>query len=83
MSTIEPSLDLTRVSNYVSFAHGPTFLAIKPKNRVQEGPHHHVKETSMAREHCTEKEIVFKTIQDNGFMVHHESVLLFPLKIIN
>ena len=78
MSDETPTPALVRIVNYIVFVYGPVFLAIKHKNRVQQAPYHLVQEISLVREHCTEEEkmVVHKAIQDNGFMAHHESVLL-------
>ena len=78
MSEENPSPALYRIVHFVVFVYGPVFLSIKHKNRVQEAPHHLVREISLVREHCNEveKRLTQKAIQDNGFMAHHESVLL-------
>ena len=82
MSEENPSPALYRIVHFVVFVYGHVFLHIKHKNRVQEAPHHLVREISLVRpslrEHCNEEEkrLTQKAIQDNGFMAHHESVLL-------
>ena len=78
MSEENPSPALYRIVHFVVFVYGPVFLSIKHKNRVQEAPHHLVREISLVREHCNEEEkrLTQKAIQDNGFMAHHKSVLL-------
>ena len=64
--------------NYIINVYAPIFLDIRHHNRVQSAPYHLVKEIQLVKSHCNqeEQEKVFKAVQDNGFMAHHESVLL-------
>ena len=67
--------------NYIIFVYAPIFLDIRRYNRVQNAPYHLVKEIQLVTRHCNQEEQnrVFKAVQDNGFMAHHESVLLAML----
>jgi hypothetical protein len=78
MSEESPSPALRRIVNYIVFVYGPVFLDIRRLHRVQNAPAHLVKEILLVQKHCTaeEKVKVLKAVQDNGFMAHHESVLL-------
>ena len=78
MSEENPSPALYRIVNYTVNVYGPVYLDIKRLNRVQQAPYHLVKEIGLVNKYCSneEKVVVQKAIQDNGFMAHHESVLL-------
>ena len=78
LSEEDPSPALQRIVNFIVFVYGPVFLDIRHKSRVQQAPNHLVKEIMLIKQHCTEEEKVkvCKAVQDNGFMAHHESVLL-------
>lgn len=78
MSEENPSYALIRINHYIVNVYGIVYLEVRHKSRVQQAPYHLVKEITLVREHCNEEEQkrVHKAIQDNGFMSHHESVLL-------
>lgn len=81
LSEPNPSQSLLRIVNYIVNIYAPIFLDIRHQNKVQNAPYHLVKELELVRTNCNQEEQmrVLKAVQDNGFMAHHESVLLAML----
>ena len=66
---------------YPSFTSILLYIEIKKKNSISDGSRHRLFEVSAIRNHCdeSEKNIVQKVVQDNGFYAHPEHIILAML----
>ena len=77
MSTASPSNAQRRMTSFIIYVCVPSFLEIRQKNLLLEGPRHLLAITTRVATYCTEEEVSLLRpfIQYNGYFAQHEVVL--------
>ena len=77
MGTASPTEEQKRMVSFVIFVYVPTFLEIRQKNLLLEGPRHFLAMIRRIQSYCTEEEIELlkPVIQFNGYFAQFEVVL--------
>ena len=77
MSTASPSQAQRRMTSFIIFIYVPSFLEIRQRNLLLEGPRHLLNIITRLRTYCTLEEVELLTpyLQCNGYFGQHEVVL--------
>ena len=77
MSTVSPSEAQRRLTSFIIYVYVPSFLKIRQKNLLLEGPRHLLAIITRVATYCTEEEVEMLKpyIQYNGYFAQHEVVL--------
>ena len=77
MSTASPSEAQRRMTSFIIHVYVPTFLNIRQKNLLLEGPRHLLAIITRVATYCTEEEVnlLRPYLQYNGYFAQHEVVL--------
>jgi hypothetical protein len=77
MSTVEPTMAQRRMTSFVIHVFVPSFLEIRQKNLLAEGPRHLLAIIQRTQQFCTleEVELLTPVIQNNGYFAQTEVVL--------
>ena len=77
MSTASPSEAQRRMTSFIIYVYVPSFLEIRQKNLLLEGPRHLLTIITRVATYCTKEEVLLLKpyIQYNGYFAQHEVVL--------
>ena len=77
MSTLSPSEAQKRMTSFIVYVYVPTFLEIRQRNLLLEGPRHLLSIITRIKSSCTEGEVDMLTphVQFNGYFGQYEVVL--------
>ena len=77
MSTLSPSDAQKRMTSFIVYVYVPTFLEIRQRNLLLEGPRHLLSIITRIKSSCTEGEVDMLTphVQLNGYFGQYEVVL--------